>query len=139
MVLGAAEISYDDRKAGITTSRSVVLLAPVADGPAGIGWEGATPSEVGLDELESQPEDDAARYGLLLPSASDPKKYAAWSKDLVNYLFRSQSLQLMKSSTFNRFSNIDENERDFRIRLNTWCAKTAMQLLPNLSRNTDQK
>lgn len=117
MVLGAAEISYDDRKAGITTSRSVVLLAPVADGPAGIGWEGATPSEVGLDELESQPEDDAARYGLLLPSASDPKKYAAWSKDLVNYLFRSQSLQLMKSSTFNRFSNIDENERDFRVRL----------------------
>jgi len=117
MVLGAAEISYDDRKTGITTARTVVLLAPVADGPAGIGWEGATLSEVGLDELESQPEDDAARYELLLPSASDPKKYTVWSKDLVNYLFRSQSLQLMKSSTFNRFSNIDENERDFRIRL----------------------
>ena len=116
MILGAAEISYDDRKSGVSVSRDVMLLASLADKPGGLEWEEATPSDVGIDELESTPEDDASYEGL--PSAaSDPRKYASWSKDLVNFLYRSQALQLMRSPTFNRFSNIDENERDFRIRL----------------------
>ena len=41
MILGAAEINFVDAKAGVNTSRSVVLLAPIDDGPAGVDWGSA--------------------------------------------------------------------------------------------------
>ena len=116
-ILGAAEISFADAKAGVNTTRSIVLLAPIADGPGGFDWANASQSEVGIEELEKSPEVDTATYEPIPPAAADAKKYSVWARDLVNYIYRSETLPLLKSAFFGRFSNPGESELDFRIRL----------------------
>ena len=116
-ILGAAEISFADAKAGVNTTRSIVLLAPIADGPGGFDWANASQSEVGIEELEKSPEVDTATYEPIPPAAADAKKYSVWARDLVNYIYRSETLPLLKSAFFGRFSNPGESELAFRIRL----------------------
>ena len=116
-ILGAAEISFADARSGVNSTRSIVLLAPIADGPGGFDWANASQSEVGIEELETSPEVDTATYEPIPPAAADAKKYSVWARDLVNYIYRSESLPLLKSAFFGRSSNPGESEVAFRIRL----------------------
>ena len=99
------------------STRSIVLLAPIVRGPAGVNWDQAARSEVGIEELEKTPEGDMATYEPLPPAAVDAKKYSAWARDLVNYIYRSETLTLFKSAYFGKVSLPSESEHDFRIRL----------------------
>jgi Helicase HerA, central domain len=116
-LLGAAEIHFEDVKAGVNSTRSIVLLAPIVGGPAGVDWDQAADSEVSIEELERGPEGDMAAYEPLPPAAVDAKKYTVWARDLVNYIYRSKTLPLLKSAYFGKFSQPDESEHDFRIKL----------------------
>ena len=116
-LLGAAEIHFADPKTGVNSTRSVVLLAPIVDGPVTVDWENATLSELGIDELEKAPDGDTLTFEALPPAAGDPKKYLVWARELVNYIYRSETLPLLKSAYFGKFSQPEESEHDFRIRL----------------------
>ena len=116
-LLGAAEIHFADPKTGVNSTRSVVLLAPIVDGPVTVDWENATLSELGIDELEKAPDGDTLTFEALPPAAGDPKKYPVWARELVNYIYRSETLPLLKSAYFGKFSQPEESEHDFRIRL----------------------
>jgi hypothetical protein len=68
------------------------------------------------DELEREPASDAL-FGSLPAEASKAKSYAAWSRDLVQWLYASQTLELHKSPSLGETSKPGESERDFRLRL----------------------
>ena len=49
--------------------------------------------------------------------ATKVKSYASWRKDLANWIYRNQRLELLESPTLDIVSNPGESERDFRVRL----------------------
>ena len=79
-------------------------------------WQNSTEAAFGLDELEREPAADAL-FGSLPAEAAKAKSYAAWSRDLVQWLYGSQTLELFKSPSLGETSQPGESERDFRVRL----------------------
>ena len=50
-------------------------------------------------------------------AAAKVKNYATWNRDLVAWLYASQTLELLKSPSSGETSRAGESERDFRVRL----------------------
>jgi hypothetical protein len=115
MLLGIADIGYSDSKK-IDMSEQVTFLTPITDGPIAVDWEKAAAVDLPAQDLESSPEADA-RFAELPTSASKPKSYDAWQKELATWLYRNQKLELMESPSLEVASNPGESERDFRVRL----------------------
>ena len=118
VLVGAARVSYSDAKLGIDESRDVIVWTPIADGAVATDWEHAEPADFTVADLESHPPAER-RFAPLPTAAANPKKYPAWSKDFAQWVARSQTLGLMKSTSTRAVSEPDESERDFRIRLQT--------------------
>jgi hypothetical protein len=113
-VLGAAQVRFSDKK--VDTTRELAALAPVSDGVVAVDWENSTAVNLAIEDLGKSAEEDA-QFSELPSAASKAKSYDKWQKDMAAWLYRSQKVELFKSSTLNQTSNPDESERDFRIRL----------------------
>src|SRR5690349_9066987 len=64
MLLGAAQVHYTD-----STTIDLRLLAEISDGPIAVDWNTATPIGVAIEDLQSEPEEQAG-YGELPPAAT---------------------------------------------------------------------
>jgi hypothetical protein len=115
MLLGATEVHYTSSKA-VDVTQQLTLLAAINDGPVSLDWSQATPLELPIGDLESEPQPNA-QFVEVPAVATKVKSYASWQKDLANWVYRNQRLELLESPTLNVVSNPDENERDFRVRL----------------------
>ncbi len=116
MLLGIARIYYANAKAGIATDQGISLLAELSDRISKPRWEEAEDAGIGAEEVEKTPEPDVM-FGEVPKAASNKRNYAGWSRGFQDWLYRNQSLQLLKSPSLKILSNLDEPERDFRIRL----------------------
>jgi hypothetical protein len=116
MVIGATDIHFTDSKAGVDAAQSAVFLAPITTDPIPVNWEAAAESDLDPNELEKSPTESAG-FAEIPALAGKAKSYDAWGKDLINFLYRNRTLDLLKSNYYERFSSSDESERDFRIRL----------------------
>jgi len=115
MLLGAAEIHYSKSRT-VDVTQQLTLLSPLKDGPVTVDWSEATAVELPLADLEAEPQ-AGAQFVDVPASATKAKSYASWQKDLANWIYRNQRLELLESPTLNIVSNPGENERDFRVRL----------------------
>lgn len=113
---GVADVRFEDRKSGADTTRSVVLRVPFGDGAAPVRWEQATDVEVDPGDLESAPA-PGATFEPPPSAAVDPKAWAGWGRELVDHLYRTRTLALLRSPSLELVSEPGESERDFRIRL----------------------
>ena len=116
MLLGVARIAYSDAKLGLDESKTVAVVTPIGDGAVSVDWEKAELADFTVDYLLKVPP-AAATFADVPVAAAKPKNYAAWEKDFAQWVARSQSVELFKSSRAKVVSNPDESERDFRIRL----------------------
>jgi hypothetical protein len=116
MLLGIAKVYYANAKAGIATDQGVSLLAELSDRVSKPRWEEAENAGIGAEEVEKTPEPDVM-FGEVPKAASSKRNYAGWSRGFQDWLYRNKSLQLLKSPSLKILSNLDEPERDFRIRL----------------------
>jgi len=112
-LLGVAKLHFVDSKAQVDTWADASLLAPVGGGDA--SWDGA-------DDLESKPEldttpDPKAAFDELPAAASQAKSYAAWSKDLGEYLYRTKTLDLRRCAALRLSGKAGESEGDFKVRV----------------------
>ena len=82
-----------------------------------VEWQQAEETDVEPTELEAEPSGPAT-YESLPEIAAKAKSYAGWNKDLGNWLFATQKLELFRSNNLKMVSEPEESERDFRIRLN---------------------
>ena len=115
-ILGSAEIHFDDRKAGVSSSEEVILLAPVAGGPEAVRWEDAKEARLTVSDLEKEPAGGAVFEDL--PSiAARGKSYEAWGRDLAAFLYRNRALTVLRSPSSKEISRPLESEADFRARL----------------------
>jgi len=116
MLVGSGKVYYTDSKLGINTTLEAVYQTLITDDPVPVDWEKATQSQLKIADLEKKPI-EPCRFGELSPEAFKEKNYEDWNKDFANWLFRNQKLTLFKSPSLNIFSQPNETERDFRIRL----------------------
>jgi hypothetical protein len=113
-VFAAAQVRFNDKK--IDTTKDLSVVAPIGDGVVAVDWEGATVVDLPLEDLD-QTAPDNAQFADLPGPASKTKSYDAWKKDFSGWLYRTQKIDLLKSPSLGQASNVDESERDFRVRL----------------------
>jgi hypothetical protein len=112
LVLGAAQIHYTD-----ANTIDLTLLAEISDGPITLDWANATPIDVPIEDLQSEPEESSAAFSEVPAKATKEKAYSAWNKDLGNWIYRNHRLELLESPNLESTSNPGESERDFRVRM----------------------
>ncbi len=115
-LLGAVRVAYTDSRLEIDEVRDVVLTTPIGDGPVPVDWEHAEPAPISLQDLNSQP-DRALPFAHLPSAATEKKRYAQWEKDLARWASQSQTVELLRSGRAKLTSRPDEDERSFRIRV----------------------
>ena len=115
MLLGAAEVRYSDSKT-VEMTQQLNLLAPFAEGPVSLDWSQAVAIDLPTEDLETEPE-RGAQFAEVPAEATKAKSYASWRKDLANWIYRNQRLELLESPALEIVSNPGESERDFRVRL----------------------
>jgi hypothetical protein len=115
---GLGTVYYLDARRGISTEKSVNLVFELDPEDPVPRWNEASTAEIGYDDLCSEPEIGAG-FTEPPPYLSDRKILAVWERKLKDWLYRSQELDLLKSPSLNILSSPDEEERDFRIRLQT--------------------
>ncbi len=116
-VIGVAEVFYNSSKYGVATSKSYTIVSPLQEGPVALDWGGEGEIlDLELLDLDKEPIQDA--YFENYPSvAANPSNYEKWKKLLSQYIRKDLSLNLYISPTLKEVSQVGEEERDFRIRL----------------------
>jgi len=116
MILGAAQIRFADDKARVDVTRDAVFLSSITSDPVTVNWDNSTEAKLKLDDLKSAPS-ETPQYAELASAALNAENYNVWRKDFVNWLLRTQKLELFRSPSLREFSKPGEAERDFRVRL----------------------
>jgi hypothetical protein len=115
-LLANARVGFSDSKSGISVTRETTVVADITDGPLPVDWASVREAAVDVASLEKQPQ-EATEFGALPSAVVNPKKFAAFNKEFVNWAYGNQTLDLFKSTRFRQVSQPNESERDFRIRL----------------------
>jgi hypothetical protein len=115
-VMGAAEVSYNSDKYGVSESVELVYLAPLHEGLVPLDWNEAIKENYSLKELSMTPV-NGANYLPHPGAAADATSYDEWKKMFVQHIRNKSGLQLFYSSKLKTISQAGEDERDFRIRL----------------------
>jgi hypothetical protein len=116
MLLGGAQVRFSDSKANVDVTEDVTVLAPITDGAVPVDWDHATEAALALSDLEQVPA-EGAQFSNLSAAAGKAKNYDAWGKDFSSWLFRNQTVDLLRSPSTKEVSRPGESERDFRVRL----------------------
>lgn len=116
VLLGAADIAYNSTRYAVQSQRRGLWSCEFSDGVIPIDWPQATELDRSPDDLDATPI-AGTPFGPLPAAAANTKSYAEWSKLFTRWLQTSQQLTLYRSPTTKLVSQLDESERDFRIRL----------------------
>jgi len=116
MAIGACEIHFADTKTGVDASQQVAFFAEITEDPIPVDWETAVETDIDPNDLEKAPREGASFLDLP-QAAARARSYATWGKALADFVYRSRTIDLLKSNYYGRFSKAGESERDFRIRL----------------------
>lgn len=115
-VLGMGRVHFVDQRRDVNEREDFALLAQAPAGAGGLAWERAQPLTLTMRELMDQPEPDAY-FDELPESINQSTEYTALKKDLADHLYRSSSVTLLHSPVLKAYSQPNESERDFRVRL----------------------
>jgi len=115
-IFGAARISFSHTKSRASLTRAYQYLTGVSDSAVPVDWHDAEPGEIEVSDLDKRPAADA-RYATLPPPAGIARNYTAWTRDFSNWMYGTHVLEIYYSPTLKMYSEPEEDERDFRIRL----------------------
>ena len=115
-LLAAMDIAYANPKAKLDESESLVLRVPADGGVLALDWDNGERLDVDLKDLEERGEDGLG-YAELPSAFANPKSYPDWEKDAVRWAFDHCELSLFYNSSAKVYSQIGEDERAFRLRV----------------------
>jgi hypothetical protein len=115
-LLGASEVRFYDSKMNADSVEERVFLTSVSDDPVPVDWDNSEETSLKISDLKKMPQGDLS-YADLPSAALKSKNYVDWERDFRDWLFRTQKIQLYKSSLAGEVSRPGESERDFRVRL----------------------
>lgn len=115
-VLGVAEVLYSHVKYKVEAERKLTLQTSLCEGPIPLDWDEANPLTIDIRDLLDEPQKEALFHSYP-EAAANEKNYVNWEKLLKRNIRTEHKLKLMKSPSLKVLSEVDETERDFRIRL----------------------
>jgi hypothetical protein len=113
---GSAKVRFTDARRGIDVVKDVNAVTAFAPGAVPINWEVAGVAPVAPEQLATDAPADAA-FEPPPTAALDPKRYAGWTRDFVDWVVRSQYLTIYSAKSLKLTSTAGESERDFRLRV----------------------
>ena len=116
MAFGSAKVYFVDAKAKIDEEQTVAVLAPITDQAVAVDWGEAPAVDLADSDLEKEPVANGS-YASLSTSITKAKSQDSWKRSLADALYRTQKLEMFRSSNLSQISKPGESERDFRIRL----------------------
>jgi hypothetical protein len=115
-VLGAADVRFTDPKASLDIREELAVASTVSDGPEPVRWDDAQRAEFAIADLESSPQEGAS-FSELPAAAGRAANFEDWRKGFETWIYQTQQLEVIRSTSLKEVSRPDESERDFRIRL----------------------
>jgi hypothetical protein len=112
----AARVRYVDAKRAVDLTSDVIATVAFDDGPVTVDWDQATISDEAPEGVATEAA-GAAEYEQPPAAALDPKQYAQWSREFVQWILRTHPLQLFSVPALKLTSMAGEDERAFRIRV----------------------
>jgi hypothetical protein len=117
-LLGVADVTVIDTKAGIDICRTLAFLVPFREGPLPVDWDSARLFEGDPAALPARAAIDAAAGESTLPEpATKAKSYVAWQKDFAAWLLANQGVSRFRSKRAGMTSEPNEEEGAFRARI----------------------
>jgi hypothetical protein len=113
---GSARVQFTDTRRGIDVVQELHAVVPFASGAVPVDWDTGEAAPVPPEQLATKAP-SAATFDTPPAAALDPRKYASWSRDFVDWLVRSRSLTIYSAPSLKLTSNAGESERDFRMRV----------------------
>jgi len=115
-IIGAAQIRFTDAKTKIDQIEDIMMVTPVTEDPIPVNWERSKHTTITISDLQRTSIDNVS-YATLPSAALKAKNYPVWQTEFVNWLLRSEKLEVLRSPTLNVSSMSGETEQDFRISL----------------------
>ena len=115
-LLGTAKLHFVSVRAKIDCWQEMGLIASLYGGDLVNPWEGSSKIQSEFLLLENQPH-PGAKFSPLPQEATHPSSFDGWEKNLISFLYQSQSLTIWECREFKAFSQVGESEGDFRARL----------------------
>jgi hypothetical protein len=115
-VLAAATVNFVSSETGASIATKIRRMTPAPESSLTLDWDAAMALEPLLEDLERAP-DPGATLAQLPPAMTKVASYRAWGSDFSAWAFRTQTMELFKSSAFKMTSNPGETEGEFRARL----------------------
>jgi hypothetical protein len=115
-ILACATVHFAD-KAGNRQQTKTCLLAPLTKDASAPDWQSAAEVDLAESDLEREPSPEFASFIDVPAAVTKSKNYAAWSKSLVDTLYRTSTLELLSHPEFKLTAKPNESERDFRARV----------------------
>ena len=118
--------------------RTVPVLTPVEDAAIPVNWDEGEDAGLAGRDLESVSLGNA-EFGELPAVAAKAKSYEEWRKDFASWLYRAQSLEAYHSPGLRVFSQPNESEGEFRIRLQQASREQRDQVIEGLRKKYSPK
>jgi hypothetical protein len=138
VVLGAAQVGFADRTSGARLDRAITVATDPTEDAFSLDWESSEDMDITLDELEKVPEAGGS-FAEIPAAASASKSYTAWKKDLVTWLYGTQTSELLTSPALKQTAKPGESERDFRLRLSQTARELRDAKMEKLREKYDKK
>ena len=114
-IMGAGYVHFVDRRRHVNEQEYFALIMnPPETGV--VRWEESQPVTVKPEELLTRPEPDA-HFDQVPDSINEEREFRAMEKNLEDYLYRNRKITLLYSPLLKFYSQPEESERDFRMRL----------------------
>jgi len=115
-LIGAATVRFADARAGLETTREILLAAEFPEGLGAVKWSDAEALDVGLDAF-SQAAPELAEYRALPTGAAVAKNYGVWEKDFSRWVADQARHEIFKCDALRLTSSLDESAADFKVRV----------------------
>jgi hypothetical protein len=117
-LIGSAKVQFINDDAQVRETRATICFTPLLDGPIAADWDSdkTTDAEFDVWDLEKTPA-PSATFTPLPTAAAKPASYEAFQSNFAAWLFRTKKMNIFRSPSTGVYSNPDEAERDFRVRL----------------------
>lgn len=115
-ILASGIVNFVSPQSGKASAVRVTRAATLAELTANPDWDQAQQVEEALEELEPEPHPNATFWPL--PSAmGKPASYRTWRTAYADWLFRTQTLELLRNPVLKATSEPGETAEEFRARL----------------------
>ncbi len=121
VVVGAASVSFVDRKTNIDVTRELLIAVDAPDDRGSVSWADGERLNLPLKTLRSKPEtvdSDKGPFFTTVPEgANSAKELTTLRKDLSDWLYYNERLPLQSHPKLALTQRPDESDRDFHVRL----------------------